>query len=443
MIWRFVGLLLISGFSQAASLIAGPMAGPPTHRLVTLWLQADGPAKAAIQYWPQSRPGDRRLTTPLKLLESDQFVGKFSLPGLEPGSTYQYRILLDGKPAGGAKVFTFSTQSLWQWRKPAPDFTVLASSCNYGNEEAFDRPGKPYGDQHEVIFKTMAAQAPDLTLWLGDNLYFREVDYSSPQGMAARWARERQRSYLQTLLQTGSHAAVWDDHDFGPNDSNRSFVFKREALALQQRYWPNPSFGLPELPGAFGQFSLNDVDFFLLDDRYHRDDFRLNSSGRAMFGNVQMDWLKNALLNSTAAFKVIAAGTQMLHKSERGESWQYFPAERDDFLKFLEETRLNGVFFLSGDVHRSELTRLERPAGYPLLDLTCSPLTAGVYVDEKLRQRPNLVPGTVVMGERNFCHLRFEGGRNDRRLVMRVLNDTGQPRWSHTFTQLELSYQKP
>ena len=31
-----------------------------------------------------------------------------------------------------------------------------------------------------------------------------------------------------------------------------------------------PSYGLPELPGVFGQFTWGDVDFFLTDNRYYR-----------------------------------------------------------------------------------------------------------------------------------------------------------------------------
>ena len=439
---RFLAGILLVGAAQAATLVAGPMAGPPTHVGVSLWLQADSVSVASVDYWPANNPSAKRSSAGIALVAEQQFSGKVALFGLEPGVQYRYNLRLDGELEAPAKVYGFSTQALWQWRRDAPDFSLLAGSCNYGNDPAFDRPGQPYGDRHDTIFKTMADQRPDLTLWLGDNLYFREVDYSSPQGMASRWKGERGQPYLQPLLQTGAHAAIWDDHDYGPNDSNSSFMFKREALELQQRYWPNPGFGLPELPGAFGTFSFNDVDVFLLDDRYYRDDHRLNNPARVMFGKPQMDWLKNALLNSTAAFKLIASGGQMLHQSARGDSWLFYQQERDDLLKFLTESRVDGVVFLSGDIHRSELTRIERPGAYPLHDLTCSPLTSGTYVDESLRVRANLVPGTVVMGERNFCHLRFEGSRAERRIVMRVLNDVGQVKWSHTLTRQQLSMPK-
>lgn len=427
-------LLLLGAQAQAAELVSGPMAGPSGHRTATLWVQANAAAQARIEYWPMGHTA-RQRSAPVALAAPAQFSGHVRLAGLQPGTRYAYRLLLDGKPA--SDVFQFSTQSLWQWRTDAPDFTLLAGSCNYGNEPEVDRPGKPYGERHE-IFDLMAAQQPDLTLWLGDNTYFREVDYSSAEGLAARWAYERRQPHAQKLLRTGNHAAIWDDHDYGPNDANASYPLKGAALALQQRYWANPSYGLPEAPGAFTTFSFNDIDVFLLDNRWYRDADTLPDPQRRMFGAEQMRWLKNALLNSTARFKLIAGGSQMLFKNRRNDSWADFPAEHADFLAFLAQTKLPGVMVLSGDVHRAELQKMERPGLYPLYELTCSALTSGVYVDEALRERPQLVPGTLVMGERNFCKLRVEGSRAERRLQVQVLNADGAVKWTHLISAAEL-----
>lgn len=420
---------------RLGKLVSGPMAGPAEMRGVSIWVQSDAPCSASIEYWVASSPTSRTKSATTDLAQASQFSGHIRLFGLTPGTAYGYQLLLDGVAAGGAQ--SIRTQSLWQWRTDAPNFTLLAGSCNYGNEPDVDRPGRPYGDRHD-IFDVMAAQQPDLMLWLGDNLYYREVDYSSKDGMATRWAYERKQAYVQKLLRTGSHAAIWDDHDYGQNDSNASFVFKDEALALQKRYWANPSYGIPGTPGAFTTFGFADADFFLLDDRWYRDDHKLNDARRVMLGDGQMRWLKNALLTSTGRFKIIAGGSQMLHKGKRGDSWQDYPAERDDFLKFLAESKITGVLFMSGDVHRSELTRIERPGHYALHDMTSSPMTSGVYVDESLRVRDNLVPGTVVMGERNFCRIRFEGTKFDRRMVVSVINADGQTKWTHEITAASL-----
>lgn len=431
--------LLLGGGVLAADLLAGPMAGPPTHRGVTLWLQADGAARASVEYWPLSAPKTRRRSEVHPLVAAEDFSGKITLFGLEPGERYGYRVLFDGKPVG--KELQFATQELWQWRRDAPDFKVVAGSCNYGNEPPFDRPGKPYGDRHLTIFPRMAEQKPDLTLWLGDNVYYREVDYSSPEGMAYRWKRERAQGYMQSIFQVGGHAAIWDDHDYGPDNANRSFVFKGEALKLQQRYWPNPSFGLPETNGAFTAFSFNDVDFFLLDNRTYRDDPDMPAAAdKAMFGPEQMRWLKNALLGSRAAFKVVVGGSLFLRDDERADDWNQYPNERENFLDWMHKAKVEGVFFMSGDVHRAQLSKIDRRGAYPLYDLTCSPLTSGGHNDPKLAQQPELVSGTLVLGERSFCSLEFQGKKAERRVVMKVINADGEVKWEKALTRAELRY---
>ena len=61
-----------------------------------------------------------------------------------------------------------------------------------------------------------------------------------------------------------------------------------------------------------------------------------------------------------------------------------------------------------------------------------------MYRDDKLKVRDNLVPGTVVMGERNFCRLRFEGTRAERQMVLASITADGKTQWSHTMTAAEL-----
>ena len=107
-------------------------------------------------------------------------------------------------------------------------------------------------------------------LWLGDNVYLREVDWWSEEGIAYRYGHNRAEPALQPLLAAVPHYATWDDHDYGPNNSDRSYVLKGAALETFTRYWPAAARGLPGVPGVFTQFQWGDVEFFLLDDRYHR-----------------------------------------------------------------------------------------------------------------------------------------------------------------------------
>lgn len=418
-------------------LVAGPMPGYSAMRATTIWLQGNHASQVTLEYWPEQQPEQRRATVPQQLTAGQQYTAHIDITGLQPGTRYAYRVLIDGGPQALAGEPVFQTQPLWQWHSEPPAFRVLAGSCAYINDAAFDRPGKPYGGNYE-IFEHMAEQQPDMMLWLGDNVYFREADYDSRWAMAERYRHTRALPQLQPLLQATHHYAIWDDHDYGPNDSNRSFPLKEHSLELFRRYWGNPAHGLPDTPGVFTSFTFRDVDFFLLDDRYHRNaDNAPETPAKAMLGEAQLAWLRDALLASRAPFKIIANGNQMLNNKTGREGWNHFGIERSRFLEWLDETGIPGVLFLSGDVHYSALFRMERDGGYPLYELSCSPLTAGARTREFSTHNPLLLPGTYVR-ERNYCQLDFSGPGNARLLKMSVFDAHGQLQWSREIASSEL-----
>lgn len=67
------------------------------------------------------------------------------------------------------------------------------------------------------------------------------------------------------------------------------------------------------------------------------------------------------------------------------ESWGRFPKERKRLFQLIQDTKKNGVIFISGDVHFGEITRYDCAVGYPLYDVTSSGLVQSV---EKVFPRP-------------------------------------------------------
>lgn len=447
-----VALLGLAGAGLAANLVAGPMAGHRDARSTLLWLQADAQATVRIQYWADGDEGRRALTAPRRLSAAEDFAAQISIAGLRPGTTYHYRVLLDGREARIAQPLSFRTEALWQWQRHsfiaaqghvAPDFKVAFGSCAYLNDPPFDRsarPSGPYGGEYG-IFERIAALKPDLMLWLGDNTYLRDADVGSPAGIAERYRRDRALPELQPLLRTGNHYAIWDDHDFGPNDSNGSFTYKGEVLDIFKRYWPNGAAGQPGIPGIFRVVSHYDADFFLLDGRYYRDaDASQGLLHKSMLGAAQLRWLKNALLASTANFRIIVSGSQMLKGvPPKIEGWGQFAEERGEFLEWLADNRVPGVMFLSGDRHHTLLTRMPRESAYPLLDFTCSPLTAGAHGPGRGEDMSLADDGTLVV-KRNFCSLEFSGAWADRRLTLRSFDSGGSELWRREVSRGELRY---
>ena len=76
---------------------------------------------------------------------------------------------------------------------------------------------------------------------------------------------------LEPLLRSTPQLAIWDDHDFGYNDSDGLNPMKQGALQVFQNYWANPDNDRGGMPGIWFKHSHGGVDFFFLDGRYHRD----------------------------------------------------------------------------------------------------------------------------------------------------------------------------
>jgi alkaline phosphatase D len=431
-------LLLAVAFALAAPLQAHALSimhGFADMSGMTLWLQTERAARIAVELHPEGEPAKRRRVEGATRAEDD-FALHVRLTGLDPGTRYRYQVLVDGRPAG--EPGSFATQPLWQYRTDPPELAVAFGSCAYLNDR-FSRPGPPWGGDYG-IFDAIAARAPDLMLWLGDNVYFREPEWTSLEAMSARYRAYRAMPELRRLGRAASHLAIWDDHDFGPNDSDGSFTMKGAALEAFKRYWANPSYGLPRVPGVFGMATLGDVDFFLLDNRFYRHPNRYPPTPeKAMFGAAQLEWLKQALVSSRATFKVIAAGGQLWNRRNKYESFANYPAESRALAEWLAERRIEGVLFLSGDRHFSELLRIERPGMYPLYEFTSSPLTAGPFRDLPAdeRENPEAVAGTIVT-ERSFGMLRFSGPRKDRAVTLEAYASDGRLLWQRRIAAAEL-----
>jgi alkaline phosphatase D len=364
----------------------------------------------------------------------------FTVGGLEPATTYQYKFIVDGKFAKTSGEFT--TKDLWQWRKPAPDFSFITGSCAYFNEPVYDRPGKPYGGDSS-IFETMAKEKAAFMLWLGDNWYTREVDYYSRWGLWYRVHHDRKMPVLQNLLKAMPHYATWDDHDYGPNDIGSHYILKEESKKVFDAYWANPSSGHGG-EGVYTQLSYSDADLFLLDDRWWRATDETNAlidgkpnPEKTMLGAKQLAWLKNALLHSTATFKVIVNGSQVLNPRSTKDKLLDFPAEYNSLISFITDNKINGVLFFSGDRHHSEVIKVDRAGTYPLYDVTVSSLTAGISgFTGSEKDNPHRIIG---IDKNNYGRVTVSGAKGERSLKVAFLGTKGEVlgEWSVPETALK------
>lgn len=429
-------LFPLAGHSQAKYLQAGPMAGYSEMREVLLWVQTNAPAKVKFLYYEAGKPELKFSTAEALTRKEDVFTAKVVVENLEPGRQYQYELYINNQLVKRPYPLKFQTQKLWQWREDPPDFSFVAGSCAYVNETEYDRPGEPYGGEYE-IFTAIQQQQPDFMLWLGDNVYLREADWYSRSGILDRYTHTRSLPELQPLWGFMHHYAIWDDHDYGPNDSDRNFRNKEQTLEAFRLFWGNPTFGIDGVHGITTMFQWADVEFFLLDNRFHRDPNDRVSGERTVLNRVQIDWLIDALSASRAPFKFVVMGGQFLNPFPYGENYSSYPEERSAILTLISQENISGVIFLTGDRHHTELSKLERKPQYPLYDLTISPLTAGPNTRSANEANFLRISETYV-NQRNFARLTVSGPRKERVLHITNYDKTGRELWNYTIKANDL-----
>ena len=418
--------LLLSVHAQ--KIVSGPMLGPVELRDAKIWVEVSPEVKSVSLQYSKKGSSSRKTINYKGVLGHDFNPVCFTVGGLEPNTSYEYWIAINGKTAASRGEFT--TKDLWQWRKPAPDFNFITGSCFYVNEPVYDRPGKPYGGDSSILV-TMAKEKSAFMLWLGDAWYTREVDYFSEWGLWYRASHDRAFPVLQPLLKAMPHVGVWDDHDYGPNNMGKNYVLKEASRRVFMNYFCNPSYG-ENGEGVYSMMSYSDVDIFLTDSRWFRSPDYIKDSingrpnpGKRMLGEKQMEWLKNSLIYSNAPFKIIVCGSQVLNPVSTFDKLLDFRLEYDELMNFIADNKINGVLFLTGDRHHSEIIKVDRAGTYPLYDITVSPLTSGTHAfSGPEKNNPYRILG--VAEKQNYGRFSFSGPRNDRRLKVEYLGIKGE-----------------
>jgi len=439
-------LLTATPWLKAQVLLSGPMVGHTTSTSARIWIETDRPATVRVNYWLEPRVQYRvSLREPMvkgfaegRTAQTAPHTGVVELTGLKPGWLVYYELELDGVPVRPATPQVFSLFPEPDESGEPREFSVAFASCMF-----------PARVPVQPIWRQVALHRPDALLLIGDNNYMAnnpEAYETSEEVVSYAMARYhrylRDLPDLRSLIATTPTYGIWDDHDFGPNNSDRTFRWRELTLALFKKYYPNPSAGLPDVPGIFTSFKIGDAEFFLLDDRYYRDPNEAPDR-KTMLGAGQLNWLKQAVKGSTAVFKVIVnGGTLLVDRHGSGEYWAAFGQERDEFLAWLAENNITGVLFAAGDWHVGTLNRLFRPQDpYPFYELLSS--NAGVSLPSpnetgQTHYRFHQYVGTEYLGF-NFGLLRFSGPRGNRRVSLQIIDNEGRPRIQLVLNERDLT----
>lgn len=277
----------------------------------------------------------------------------------------------------------------------------------------------------------MKRKKSDFTVWLGDNIYYIGKDYRSYENMFKRQLNIRNKFItLANFLSNQPNYAIWDDHDYGWNNSDKNFPLKEEALKIFKGFWPNNFDHGDTNKGIYNTFRYYDAQFFMTDNRWYLDPE--GDTTASFLGDVQLQWLKKELKASDATFKFICVGSQVLNDSRQGDSYAKYPVERNRLLDFIVDNNIGGVIFLTGDRHYAELSKRDWK-GYTFYDFTSSPFTSPVIYTKHLPGfRNDFSIDSTIFYRKNFGQISLRGPADNRQCVMELYGKGGKRKWVYS-----------
>jgi len=253
--------------------------------------------------------------------------------------------------------------------------------------------------EDQAIWNTIAADDPDLFLFIGDNVY-GDAYRSDPVALDPNMPK-MVKSY-NTLASVPEFAAFraetplltsWDDHDYGANDGGAYYPFKKRAEQIYLDAWDVPAgderrqrdgIHTSKIIGPEGQR----VQVILLDTRFFRTDLqqtdKRNAPGKeryvpledgfgTMLGEDQWNWLAGEL-KKPADLRLLVSSIQVIADGHGWEAWRTMPVEREKLYSTIRNSGAEGVVLLSGDRHSGSIYRRDDVTDYPLYEVTASSL---------------------------------------------------------------------
>ncbi len=317
--------------------------------------------------------------------------------------------------------------------------------------------GSCASEKHELpIFNLVVEHNPDLFIFLGDNIY---GDTKNIDTLKAKYQRLANKSSFQNLKKRTKIIATWDDHDYGWNDAGKEYSLKEQSKELFLDFFEEPdSSSRRKHKGIYHSYDYNiggnKLQIILLDSRTFRDGLQpYNEEFKAerRFGFYRKDYAPHTSIDSTllgeeqwkwlekqfekpADLRLIGSGTQFGIESNGYEAWANFPHEQQRMLDLINKTKASGVLFLTGDVHYSEISKLETNF-YPIYDFTSSGLSSTWHFATPNKNR---IEGPIM--DNHFGLLTIDWNKKDPKIKMETYDISDNQRIELSINLSDISF---
>ncbi|MGH3728414.1 MAG: alkaline phosphatase D family protein [Micromonosporaceae bacterium] len=318
-------------------------------------------------------------------------VARFTATGLDPNTRYWYAIEQSDK-LDTTMVGRFTTHP----PIGEPASITLISSADSGQTPTHPGIGDVLAPQrvsnHPVLDEISSHPSdPLMFLHLGDLTYY---DPGSrvwvPDATAATYRRMYDDVLAQArwrkLAQSLPIGYVYDGHDYGPNDADRTAMGRHNATTVYRERVP--SYPLPAGDGAHGiyhSFQIGRVLFVMTDCRTDRTpNSEPDDEHKSILGQAQFAWLDSLLASTTAQALVWVNPTSWLGRIDDSFGGGY-TTERDKLVAlFATHGWLDRMCILGAGYHALGIcsARNNPYGGFPIFGFSAIDAAPSQYTGE-------------------------------------------------------------
>jgi len=392
---------VVAGPAAAQSFPQGVASGDVTSSSAILWTRLEGGGQAKVEV--STRPN---VTGPFafqanrpKTFASRDFTVKIDATGLQANTTYYYRFKhTDSTGTVKSPIGKFKTA-------PASSTSADVKLTYTADSDGIRFGGVPFWGTFDVL-QQARLEGGDFFAYIGDTIYADSETGAPPAVTRDEYRNKYKENRLQTnltdLLKSTSTYPQADDHEVVNDYDGQTVSSTRYAdgIGAFLEYMPLRETGLlsdPTCAGTplFRSFHWGSkVDVIIPDERSCRSGdvavqcqgdlaptlpapFRqafglpaspppgcldaINDPNRTVLGAVQKQAFKNALLNSTAKYKLVINEYPIQQEwALPYDRWEGYGAERVELLNYIQDNNINNVLFLTTDQHATIMNQVFR-----------------------------------------------------------------------------------
>lgn len=306
----------------------------PRSAVVTTRLRDDDAQDATLLVSSDTTP---TADIPVAVSLADEGFVRANLTDLEPDTEYSYLFRVGGE-LDSNRVGRFRTLP----EGPAT-FSIAFGSCA--------RTGS-----NGAVYDAIRETKPAVVIIDGD-LHYADIAQNSAAAFRRVLDYTLSRPAQAALWQNHPVMYVWDDHDYGGQDSSSGS--REAAMQSYRQYVPHYELA-SSTSSVFQALSIGRVRILLTDTRSSRMAPDDDDTGSAtMLGAEQKDWLKTELVTAGQSHELtiwVNPVPWISELSEEGDDWSAHSSERRELADHIADNDLaSGLLMLSGDAHMTAI----------------------------------------------------------------------------------------